>query len=153
MPTPAKTVVLLAAVAVIAIAVIDWRQNIPRETAAPETALMNQRVEACDRTGSGQKITMPPGGTAITVSATTRMFLTLPRDLYPEGRVGVQEQNASMGMISNGEFANDPKSPCWTHYYEFDLAPGATDGKLVITAKSADPAIPDYSIYVNVVNH
>jgi len=153
MPTPAKTVVLIAAITVIIIAIIDWRQNIPHQTFAPEADEMNRRVAACNRTDNGQMISMPKSGSSLTVLDTTRRFLTLPRDLYPEKNVQVHEQNAMMGKISNGEFANDPKSPCWTHYYEFDIAPGATEGKLAIVAKSTDPAIPDYNLTIDILTH
>ncbi|HVW66135.1 MAG TPA: hypothetical protein VHA78_00205 [Candidatus Peribacteraceae bacterium] len=153
MPTPAKTVVLIAAIAVIIVAIVDWRQNIPHQTTAPEVEVMNARVAACNRTAGGQTISMPRSGSTVTVLDTTRRFLTLPRDLYPEENVQVHEQNAMMGKISNGEFASDPKSPCWTHYYEFDVSPGATEGKLAIVAKSTDPAIPDYNLNIDILTH
>ena len=88
------------------------------------------------------------------VKSTTRLFINLPKDVYPDKEHNLQFKtisgNASAGWISNaglyGEaFQATPK--CWSYYYGFD-----GEGELELRVQSVIQNMPDYIIHFVVSN-
>jgi hypothetical protein len=79
---------------------------------------------------------------------TTRLFINLPRDAYPNKEHNLQFKTISgdmtAGWISNagpyGE-AFESNSDCWSYYYEFD-----GNGEIDLTVENAIKSIPDYFV-------
>ena len=89
------------------------------------------------------------------VSETTRLFLNLPKDIYPDKLHNLHfttvAGNATAGWISNagpmGEaFQSTPA--CWSYYYEFDGT-----GEVDLRVPSAAAGVPDYSVRFLVRSH
>ncbi len=87
-----------------------------------------------------------PNGSTEQVTETTRLFVNLPKDIYPDKDHNLQFKtlsgNATSTWISNagtyGE-AFQSTSDCWSYFYEMD-----GHGELGLTAKSAVKGQPDY---------
>ncbi len=82
------------------------------------------------------------------VAETTRLFLNLPKEIYPDKlhnlRFTTVEGNATAGWISNaglpGE-AFEATPACWSYYYEFD-----GNGEVDLRVSSALSAYPGYFV-------
>jgi hypothetical protein len=89
-----------------------------------------------------------PNNSIQKVKETTRLFINIPKDIFPDKDHNLQFKtisgNATAGWISNagpyGE-AFQATSECWSYYYEFD-----GEGELELRVKSAIPNIPDYTL-------
>ncbi len=81
------------------------------------------------------------------VIVTTRMFINLPKDLYPKERfryVMTINGNATMGWISNAGppgLARDGGPECWSTYVEFDGR-----GEVDLRIPSILIGVPDYFV-------
>lgn len=89
-----------------------------------------------------------PNGSVQKIAETTRIFINLPRDVYPNRDYNLKfiiaDGNATAGWISNagpyGEaFQSTPD--CWSYYYEFD-----GKGEIDLNVKSAINGMPDYFV-------
>lgn len=87
-----------------------------------------------------------PNGSTQKVTETTRLFINLPKDVYPDKEHNLKFKtingNAIAGWISNagpyGEaFQSTPE--CWSYYYEFD-----GNGEVDLTVKAATSSAADY---------
>lgn len=99
-----------------------------------------------------------PNGASLTVVATTRMFLYLPKDIYPHLILNTNSFGATAGPISNAGLdgyaqSQKAKPGCWSHYFEFDLTPANKSqvGKVDISSKSAFKNVSNYLIHFRVV--
>lgn len=100
-----------------------------------------------------------PNGASLTVVATTRLFIFLPKDLYPHLRLNVSSHEATAGPVSNAGAdgyaqGGNVKAGCWSHYFEFDVASGTarpTGGIVDIGSKSAFKTVSNYLIHFKVV--
>ncbi len=99
-----------------------------------------------------------PNGATLTVVATTRMFLYLPKDIYPNLKLNTKSIGATAGPITNAGAdgyaqSQKVKSGCWSHYFEFDLTPANKSqvGKVDIGSKSAFKNVSNYLIHFTVV--
>lgn len=89
-----------------------------------------------------------PNGSTQNITETTRLFINIPKDVYPDKEHNLQFKtvsgNATAGWISNagpyGE-AFETTSDCWSYYYEFD-----GNGEVDLTVKGATKSIPDYFV-------
>lgn len=81
------------------------------------------------------------------VVPTTRMFINVPKDLYPKELfqyAATVKGNASMGYISNGGlpgFAMGGSPECWSTYVEFD-----GEGEIDLRIPSTLIGVPDYYV-------
>lgn len=96
-----------------------------------------------------------PNGSTQSVIDTTRLFINLPKDVYPDKENNLQFKtvsgNATSGYISNGGLpgqAYEATPECWSYYNEFD-----GNGEVDLTVKSARKDTPDYSVRFIVVPH
>lgn len=99
-----------------------------------------------------------PNGATQTVANTTRLFINLPKDLYPQKQLQIAQNGATAGYISNagpyGEaFEAQGKPNCWSYYLEFDLMSGAQSGTVDVRSMSGASDVPDYHLRVQVENH
>lgn len=91
-----------------------------------------------------------PNGSTQNVIDTTRLFINLPKDVYPDKEHNLQFKtisgNATAGWISNGGpygegFGAEDNSGCWSYYYEFD-----GNGEIDLTVKSGIKNMSDYVV-------
>lgn len=106
--------------------------------------LPNQKTPACPSI---------PNGSVQTVRETTRLFINIPKDAYPDKERNLQFKtvsgSATSGYISNGGLpgeAFESTSSCWSYYNEFDGI-----GEVDLTVKSAMKDRPDYFVRFIVV--
>ena len=104
---------------------------------------LEQRLAACGSL---------PNGSTQTVTETSRMFVNIPKDLYPDVNLQVVAHGATAGFVSNGgpygsAIGSQGKPDCWSYYFEFDRA-----GTVDLTSKSGVPGVPDYSLHVVVTS-
>ena len=100
-----------------------------------------------------------PNGSSFTVVDTTRLFIFLPKDLYPRLRLNVSSHEATAFPAHNDGSdgyaqTRDAKPGCWSHYFEFDVASGIgrpSAGIVDIGAKSAFKTVSNYLIHFKVV--
>ncbi len=89
-----------------------------------------------------------PNNSVQYIDETTRLFINLPRDIYPDKEYNLQFKtvhgNATAGWISNagpyGE-AFPATSECWSYYYEFN-----GNGEIELCVQSAIPNTPNYVV-------
>jgi hypothetical protein len=89
-----------------------------------------------------------PNGSTQNITETTRLFINLPKDVYPDEEHNLQFKtmngNATAGWISNagpyGE-AFESTPDCWSYYYEFDGS-----GEVNLTVKAATKSASDYFV-------
>ena len=99
-----------------------------------------------------------PNGTSLTVVGTTRLFIFLPKNIYPALKLNVSSHEATAGPISNAGAdgyaqSRNAKPGCWSHYFEFDVASGTsipTGGLVDIGSKSAYKTVSNYLIHFKV---
>lgn len=99
-----------------------------------------------------------PNGSSLTVVQTTRVFINLPRDIYPNIKLNVASRGAIAGSVSNGGkygYANGArgKPNCWSYYFDFELAPDnkAESGTVDIGSRSAFKGTSNYLIHFRVL--
>jgi len=109
---------------------------------------VSDTIAACYQVGSGCSACEPKmNNSVLHVVATTRMFINVPKDLYPEElfryatTISGQE---TMGYISNGglpgvAFAGSPE--CWSTYVEFDGG-----GEVDLRIPAIVVGVPDYFV-------
>ena len=80
------------------------------------------------------------------VVGTSRVFINLPKDIYPDKDHNLQfhsaDPTATAGSVTNaGPYGEAQGAPdgCWSYYYEFNGG-----GIIDLTVKSAQPPMPDY---------
>jgi hypothetical protein len=88
-----------------------------------------------------------PNGSAQAVVETTRMFINIPKDLYPDVNLQTTSHGATAGYISNGgpygsAIGGQGKPNCWSYYFEFDGT-----GTVDLTSRSGMSGVPDYLIH------
>jgi hypothetical protein len=91
-----------------------------------------------------------PNGSTQNIKDTTRLFINLPKEIYPD--LSIEGKNATADYISNGgpegsAMGAQGKPNCSSTYYEFDLAAGAATGTVDIYATSTEVNIPNYSVH------
>ena len=101
-----------------------------------------------------------PNGSSTIVVQTTRMFINLPKDLYPNINLEIAPQGATAGYISNGgpygyAIGARGKLNCWSYYLDFELASDnqTQRGKVDIGSKSGVNGNADYLVHFNVVTN
>jgi hypothetical protein len=91
-----------------------------------------------------------PNGSTQNITETTRLFINLPKDIYPDKEHNLQLKTASGNVtaswVSNagpyGEsYWADGNPDCWSYYYEFD-----GKGEVDLTVKNATKNAPDYYV-------
>lgn len=91
-----------------------------------------------------------PNGSTQDITETTRLFINLPKDIYPDKEHNLQFKtvsgNATASWVSNGGpygegFGAEGNPGCWSYYYEFD-----GDGEVDLTVKNATREAPDYHV-------
>lgn len=82
------------------------------------------------------------------IVATTRLFINLPKDIYPDEEHNLKfstvSGNATAGWLGNCGFPGtgcQATPECWSYYYEFD-----GDGEIDLTVKSVIKDMPDYFV-------
>jgi len=88
-----------------------------------------------------------PNGSTQNVVETTRMFINIPKDLYPDVNLQTTSHGATAGYISNGgpygsAIGGQGKPNCWSYYFGFDGT-----GTVDIASKSGMSGVPDYLIH------
>ena len=80
---------------------------------------------------------------------TSRLFINLPKDVYPYENIGSHfstvSGNATAGYISNGGLpgqAFEATPECWSTYFEFD-----GNGEVDLKVKSVIKGMPDYFVH------
>lgn len=99
-----------------------------------------------------------PNGSTTRVVQTTRMFINLPKDIYPTKILQITQYGATAGYISNGgpygyAIGARGKPNCWSTYFEFNVIPNnpRKSGTVDIGSKSTIRGIPNYLIHLKVV--
>lgn len=100
-----------------------------------------------------------PNGASLTVVDTTRLFIFLPKDLYPLLRLNVSSHEATAFPAHNDGSdgyaqSRDARPGCWSHYFEFHVASGIgrpSAGIVDIDSKSAFKTVSNYLIHFKVV--
>jgi len=91
-----------------------------------------------------------PNGSTQNITGTTRLFINLPKDIYPDKEHNLQFKtargNAIASWVSNagpyGEgFGAEDIPDCWSYYYEFD-----GKGEVDLTVKNATKNAPSYYV-------
>jgi hypothetical protein len=91
-----------------------------------------------------------PNGSTQNVIETTRLFINLPKDVYPDKENNLQFKtasgNATAGWISNGGpygegYGAEDNSGCWSYYYDFE-----GNGEVDLTVKNGIKNTPDYVV-------
>ncbi len=104
----------------------------------PKMSALDDRIAACGSL---------PNGSTQNVVETTRMFINLPKDMYPNVNLQVTSNGATAGYISNGgpygaAMGAQGKPNCWSYYFEFDGT-----GTVDLASKSGISGVPDYTIH------
>lgn len=98
-----------------------------------------------------------PNGSTQNVIETTRLFINLPKDVYPDKEHNLRFKtvggNATAGWISNGGpygegYGAKGNSGCWSYYYDFEGI-----GEVDLTVKSGMKNAPDYVVHFIVRPH
>ncbi len=91
-----------------------------------------------------------PNGSTQNVAETTRLFINLPKEVYPNKAHNLQFKtvsgNATAGWVSNagpyGEgFGSESNPNCWSYYYELNGT-----GEVDVSAKAATTNASDYFV-------
>lgn len=116
----------------------------------PTNADLKKRLTACGSI---------PNGASLTVVQTTRVFINLPKDYYPNLKLSVALHGATAGSVSNGgadgyALGAQEKPDCWSYYLDLELsAKNKTQtGRVDIGSESGFRAIPDYLIHFKVAS-
>jgi len=140
---------IIGAVIVIAIIAIVAAFYIPKQN--PQASInLQDRLSACDSL---------PNGVMENATETSRIFINIPKDIYPDINLDITSHGANANYISNGgqygyALGAQSKPGCWSYYFEFDLASSSygSTGTVDIGSKSGVVGISDYLIHITVVN-
>lgn len=109
---------------------------------------VSDKIAACYQVGSGCSACEPKLNNSVQhVVETTRMFINVPKDLYPKDLFQYATTingQAGMGYISNGGLPGEALagSPgCWSTYVEFDGV-----GEVDLRIPSIVIGVPDYYV-------
>lgn len=86
-----------------------------------------------------------PNGSTQEVVETSRMFINIPKDIYPDVNLAILTDGVTVGYVSNGGqygYAAQGTPDCWSYYFEFGGV-GTAD----ILATSTVAGIPDYHVH------
>lgn len=99
-----------------------------------------------------------PNGVSLTVVQTTRIFINLPKDFYPNIKLNVTSRGATAASVSSGgayghAIDAQGKPNCWSYYLDFELTPNnkTQSGTVDISSKSAFKNVSNYLIHFKVV--
>lgn len=99
-----------------------------------------------------------PNGASLTVVETTRVFINLPKDFYPNIKLNVISHGATAASVSNGgaygyAIGAQGRPNCWSYYLDFELTPNnkTQSGTVDIGSKSAFKNVSNYLIHFKVV--
>ena len=98
-----------------------------------------------------------PNSASLTVVETTRLFLFLPKDYFPNVKLKMVAQGASASAIYPGAYGSaqskDAKMGCWSYGLDFELLPTNKSGTGTITIGShnAFKSLSNYLIHFKVV--
>lgn len=99
-----------------------------------------------------------PNGASLTVVQTTRVFINLPKDFYPNIKLNVISRGATAASVSNGgtyghAVGAQGKPNCWSYYLDFELTPNnkTQSGTVDISSKNAFKNVSNYLIHFKVV--
>lgn len=99
-----------------------------------------------------------PNRSTLTVVQTTRIFINLPREYFPNIKLTMKSLGASATTVSNGgkygyAIGAQGKPNCWSYYFDFELTANnkAKRGTVDIRSKSAFKSISNYLIHFIVV--
>ncbi len=116
---------------------------------AQSRADLKARLAAC---GS-----LPIGSTTRVIS-TTRMFINLPKDIYPKIKLQMTPHGATVGYVSNAgrygyALGARGRPNCWSTYFEFELTSDnqRQTGTVDIGSKSGIKGLPNYLIHIQVM--
>ena len=128
-----KFSIFIAALILVSIGAGIWHSSHRQNTTA-----LDQRLLACGSLTNGS---------TQTVSDTSRMFINLPKDLYPNVPLQITSHGATAGYVSNGgpygsAMGAQGKPNCWSYYLEFDGI-----GTVDLTSLSGVNNIPDYTLH------
>jgi len=105
-------------------------------------------ILACyPKSPTGAEDTPIPNNSVQYVKETTRMFINMPKDLYPKDTLHswtTVSGNATAGYISNIGFPGEAEGAapgCWSTYMEFDGS-----GEVDLRATSTVTGVPDYFV-------
>jgi hypothetical protein len=122
----------------------------PATSATPTNVELKKRLAYCGSI---------PNGTSLTVVDTTRLFIFLPKELFPHLNLNVSSHEATAYPAHNegsDGYAQSPdaKPGCWSHYFEFHLASGIgrpSAGVIDIGSKNGFKTVSNYLIHFRVV--
>ena len=144
--TRRKTVLIVIGVLVLILAVAFVRPG--TDMPANPQSFLARRLSECGA--------LPNGGIK-TVRATSRMFINVPNDIYPDINIKVTSHGATAGYVSNAGpygYASgaEQKPNCWSYYFDFELAPSnhGASGTVDFSATSTMSGVPDYATEVTV---
>ncbi len=93
-----------------------------------------------------------PNNSTQEVTETSRLFINIPRGIYPQQdnfmQFTTKSGNATAGLVSNGGIPGEGQganSDCLSYYYEFD-----GNGEIDLNIKGIDKDPSDYSVRFNV---
>lgn len=118
-------------------------------TATPlSNANLSKRLVACGSI---------PNGASLPVVQTTRLFLFLPKDYFPNIKLKMTSQGALAGSVSNaGAYgyarSANAKPGCWSYYLNFELTPSnkSSSGTVDIGSTNAIKTLSNYLIHFKV---
>lgn len=97
-------------------------------------------------------------GSTVTVAQATRLFINLPKGIYPTQILKISPHGALAGFSSEGGdygygFATPGKANCWSYSFRFMLSPTnkGRSGNVDISSKSAVRGISNYLIHIKVL--
>lgn len=140
-----RRIPLVAGIALAALTLI----SVSAAASTPTNTFLKKRLEYCGSI---------PNGASLTVVETTRAFMSLPKDLYPNIRLSMKFNGATAGYFSNaGAYGHaqsrDAKPGCWAYAFDFELSPNnkTLRGTVDIGSKSAYKGVSNYLIHFTVV--
>lgn len=132
---------------IILIGILLWRKN--------NGSITNQQYAAnrMQPAASSQEVQNKlaacgslPNGTTTKVLDTTRMFVNIPKDLYPNMNVALNSNGAHAAWAGDAAYGyamgKDQKTGCWSYYFEF-----SGDGTIDLVSKSGVTGTPDYVVH------
>ena len=99
-----------------------------------------------------------PNGSLLTVVQTTRLFINLPKEYFPNIKLKIASHGATAGSISNGgayghSIGAQGRPNCWSYYLDFELAPNnkTQSGTVDVASKNAFSNLSNYLVHFKVV--
>lgn len=124
----------------------------PNTSSASQLSAVNltKRLVACGSIANGA---------SLPVVQTSRLFLFLPKDYFPNIKLKITSHGATAGWISNAGaygYAQSARAKpgCWSYYLDFELSPGnrTSTGSVDIGSTSALKTLSNYLIHFTVTN-